>query len=46
MSRRDLTVDWEDNAAFATLSVDSRAVIRAVAGQRKSFPQNIPVPAN
>jgi hypothetical protein len=41
MSPHGLTVDWEDNPTLAVLSVDSRAVIRAVAGQGKSFPQNI-----
>jgi hypothetical protein len=41
MSCRGLTVDWEDNRAFTALSVDSQPVIRAIAGQGKSFPQNI-----
>jgi uncharacterized repeat protein (TIGR03809 family) len=34
-------VDREEKATPAVLSVDSGAVIRAVAGQGKSFPQNI-----
>jgi hypothetical protein len=41
MSCRGLTVDWEDNPALPALSVDSRSSIRAIAGQGKSFPQNI-----
>jgi hypothetical protein len=46
MSWHGLTVDWEDNGAFAALSVDGGAVIGAIAGQGKSFPQNIRVPTN
>jgi hypothetical protein len=41
MSGHGLTVDWEDNRALTVLSVDSRDGIRAIAGQGKSFPQNI-----
>jgi hypothetical protein len=41
MPPRGLTVDREEKDTPAALSVDSRAVIRAVAGQGKSFPQNI-----
>jgi hypothetical protein len=41
MSCGGLTVDWEDNRALTGLSVDSRRIIRAIAGQGKSFPQNI-----
>jgi hypothetical protein len=41
MSCRGLTVDWEDNGCIRSALVDSRAVIRAIAGQGKSFPQNI-----
>jgi hypothetical protein len=46
MSCCGLTVDWEDKPAFAALSVAGGAVIGAIAGQGKSFPQNIPVPTN
>jgi hypothetical protein len=41
MSGRGLTVDWEDNHPLTGFSVDSRSRIRAIAGQGKSFPQNI-----
>jgi tagatose-1,6-bisphosphate aldolase len=44
MSCRGLTVIGRTTGAFAALAVDSRGVIRAIAGQQKSFPQNIRVP--
>jgi hypothetical protein len=41
MSCRGLTVDWEDNRAFPALVVDEMRALRRIAGQQKSFPQNI-----
>jgi hypothetical protein len=41
MSRRGLTVDWEDNPSFPALSVDEMRLPSRIAGQDKSFPQNI-----
>jgi hypothetical protein len=41
MSSRGLTVNWEDNRAFPALSVDEMRLPSRIAGQGKSFPQNI-----
>jgi hypothetical protein len=41
--RRGLTVHNEDNPVFPRLSADGACLLRALTGQRKSFPQNIPV---
>ena len=37
-----LTVDSPDNPVFLRLSVNERCVVASLAGQRRSFPQNIP----
>jgi hypothetical protein len=41
-----LTVDREINPVFFRLSVDARYVAASLAGQFKSFPQNMYVTAN
>jgi hypothetical protein len=46
MQLGSLTVDGEENPVFLRLPVDARDVAASLAGQFKSFPQNMHVTAN
>jgi hypothetical protein len=46
MQLRSLTVDGDGNSVFLRLSVDARYLAALLAGQIKSFPQNMCVTAN